>query len=505
MAIVGYNIYRDSIKQNSQLVNVEQFLVENLNGNTNHGNYAVTSVDDLGNESILINVPSTLTRPDKLLGLVLTVNSPTQITLNWIAEGGDGTVTYNIYRGTTSGNLSVIQLSATDNEYIDSVSESTTYFYAVEAENATGKGEISDESTATTEVAVIIPTVSNHVITEDIPNNYFEGTYSYAHVDGTLENNPPPQATNVVLSGLPFTGETLTLAYNFFSPSGYTEGTPIVRFYRFIEGDDPILIVQQSTLTYVMQQADEGFQIYATIIVTQTATAPANGNPNSTEISSNATDIAEAAYDPDTLFDSYYRQENIASNWLDTGFVSRGNMTSVVGNEPTINTVDSRVDFDGTEWFEFNTPNVGGANNDPFVQVYSLFKTGDSNRRLNELNINNNLEFRNINGSLQVKGTQVVTTTNPLPNNVQFSLIVEHHYGVTGNIRVTATETDGTVIISEEFLATNLFSSPVGTVGTLGSDNGLAPIVGYIKEFGIKMGTITTNQRNSILGRLNSL
>jgi len=182
MAIIGYNIYKNGVKQNVSLIEVTQYQANGVNGNTIYNDFTVTAVDDVLGESPIEEVPTTLTEPDQVLNLVPTVDSGTQITLNWEAVGGNGTVTYNIYRGTSAGNLSVIQLGNVGVSYVDeNLTEETQYFYAVEAENATDKGQLSSEINATTDSNVVIPSnvaLSNNSIAEENTVNQVVGNLS---------------------------------------------------------------------------------------------------------------------------------------------------------------------------------------------------------------------------------------------------------------------------------------------------------------------------------------
>ena len=84
--------------------------------------------------------------------LAATVISVSEIDLSWPAAAG--ATGYNVYRGGVSGDESVVPLNTspvTGTTYRDlSVSEQTTYFYVVQAVNATGIGAASAEAAATT-------------------------------------------------------------------------------------------------------------------------------------------------------------------------------------------------------------------------------------------------------------------------------------------------------------------------------------------------------------------
>lgn len=103
-------------------------------------------------------------------------------------------------------------------------------------------------------------------------------SYTYADVDGDLENNALPTATNLVTTGDHIVGQTLTASYDFFSPSGYAEGASIVRWYSANpDEEDGILIA--TGLTYTLLSAEASKEVYWEVSPVQTASSPANGNP----------------------------------------------------------------------------------------------------------------------------------------------------------------------------------------------------------------------------------
>lgn len=92
-------------------------------------------------------------------GLAATATSG-QVGLNWTAT--TGAVTYSVYRGTTSGSLALLSGSVGTNAYLDTtVTNGTTYYYAVTATNAGG------ESAQSSEVAV--RPIASFTITSAVP------------------------------------------------------------------------------------------------------------------------------------------------------------------------------------------------------------------------------------------------------------------------------------------------------------------------------------------------
>jgi fibronectin type 3 domain-containing protein len=77
-----------------------------------------------------------------------------RISLNWFAPGADGYApisSYNVYRGTAPGELSLLAtVAATASSYSDTaVANGTTYYYRVAAVNVVGEGPQSAERSAT--------------------------------------------------------------------------------------------------------------------------------------------------------------------------------------------------------------------------------------------------------------------------------------------------------------------------------------------------------------------
>ena len=84
-----------------------------------------------------------------------TLNAPTAgnglVTLSWSAPGNGGSAItgYKLYRGTSSGNRTLLTTLGTGTSYIDTaVGNGTTYYYAVSATNAVGDGPQSNERSA---------------------------------------------------------------------------------------------------------------------------------------------------------------------------------------------------------------------------------------------------------------------------------------------------------------------------------------------------------------------
>jgi glucosylceramidase len=101
--------------------------------------------------------------PSAPTGLTGTAASDSQINLSWTAPTTGGTVTYSLYRSTTSGftpgsgNLAASGLSATSYSNTG-LTAATTYYYVVEAVNSAGTSPASNQATLATPAAPAAPT-----------------------------------------------------------------------------------------------------------------------------------------------------------------------------------------------------------------------------------------------------------------------------------------------------------------------------------------------------------
>jgi fibronectin type 3 domain-containing protein len=83
------------------------------------------------------------------------------VSLSWSTPGSDGRATitgYRIYRGTSSGNETLLQTVDAVNAFVDTfASNGTTYYYEVAATNSIGESAKSNERTATPSVPASVP------------------------------------------------------------------------------------------------------------------------------------------------------------------------------------------------------------------------------------------------------------------------------------------------------------------------------------------------------------
>ena len=130
--------------------------------------YAVSAVNAIGEGSRSAERSATPTAPataPAAPGLTATAGNA-QVALSWTApaDGGSPITGYRLYRGTTSGSLSLYQSLGTGTTYTDTaVTNGTTYFYAVSAVNAIGEGSRSAERSATPTAPATAPAAPQNV------------------------------------------------------------------------------------------------------------------------------------------------------------------------------------------------------------------------------------------------------------------------------------------------------------------------------------------------------
>jgi hypothetical protein len=149
-------------------------------------------------------LPTNCTIPTAPTGVTATAVSNSQVNLSWTGSTASCTVSYDIYRSTTSGftpsSSNQIATGLFGTTYSDtSAAPSTTYFYLVEGVDAAGASSPSNQATATTGAAITSiainaggPTVSPFVADEDFTGG---GTINHANtIDLSGVTNPAPMA-----------------------------------------------------------------------------------------------------------------------------------------------------------------------------------------------------------------------------------------------------------------------------------------------------------------------
>ena len=144
-------------------------------------------------------------------GLTATAASSSQINLSWTAStAGTGcTITYNVYRSTTSGftpsSSNEITSGVTATSYSNTgLAASTTYYYLVEAVDSAGASAASNQATATTQssssgscTSICIDSGSTTAVSPFVADEDFTGgaTIDHANTINTSNvTNPAPAA-----------------------------------------------------------------------------------------------------------------------------------------------------------------------------------------------------------------------------------------------------------------------------------------------------------------------
>ncbi|MDD1755571.1 MAG: fibronectin type III domain-containing protein, partial [Methanomassiliicoccales archaeon] len=161
-AITGYRIYRGTSSSSlSLLATVGSVLSYTdsglLDGTTYY--YKVSAVNSIGegSSSAVVSATTTCTVPGQPSNL-LAAGSSDRIHLSWSApasNGGSAVTGYNIYRGSSSGQLSLLTTLGNVLTYEDGgLPLGATYYYQVSAVNVVGEGARSSEVQGTTSVQV---------------------------------------------------------------------------------------------------------------------------------------------------------------------------------------------------------------------------------------------------------------------------------------------------------------------------------------------------------------
>ncbi len=147
------------------------------------------------------------TAPSAPSGLTATATSSSQINLSWTASTSSCSVTYNVYRSTTSGftpsTSNQIATGVTATTYSNTgLAASTTYYYLVEGVDSAGSSGQSNQASATTQTQPTScstlcinsggPAVTPFVADEDFTGG---GTISHTNTINTSKvTNPAPVA-----------------------------------------------------------------------------------------------------------------------------------------------------------------------------------------------------------------------------------------------------------------------------------------------------------------------
>ncbi len=171
--LTNFDIFATAGGEN--IANIQQF-TEPANSS---GQFVIVFTSVVNNALVSgIEIDSTsgsCTAPTAPSGLAATVVSPTQNNLSWTASTSSCAVTYDVFRGTTSGftpsSSNEIASSVTATSYSDTgVTPGTTYYYVVEGTNSGGTSGPSNQATATTQ-SCSIPTAPSGLTATDVSSS----------------------------------------------------------------------------------------------------------------------------------------------------------------------------------------------------------------------------------------------------------------------------------------------------------------------------------------------
>jgi outer membrane protein assembly factor BamB len=198
----NFDIFAAAGAQNKAII--EQF-TEAANAS---GQYVIqfTSVINQSLESgIEITSGAACTAPTTPSGLNATATSSSQINLSWTASTSSCSITYNVFRSTTSGftpsTSNRIASGVSGTTFSDTgLAASTTYFYLVEAVNSGGTSAASNQASATTQAGTTGPVQINSggpAVSPFVADTGFVGGSTINHantIDLSGVTNPAPMA-----------------------------------------------------------------------------------------------------------------------------------------------------------------------------------------------------------------------------------------------------------------------------------------------------------------------
>jgi len=251
---ISYNVYRSttsgftpsSSNQIATGVSSTTYSDTGLSASTTYY-YLVEGVDSAGssgasNQASATTACSTPTAPS---GLSATATSSSQINLSWTASSSSCSVTYDVFRSTTSGftpsSSNEIASGVTTTSYSNTgLTASTTYYYLVEGVSAGGTSAASNQASATTQATACAaaPTAPSGLTATDISSSQINlsWTASTAGTGCTITYNVyqsttsgfTPSSSNQIATGVTTTT---------YSATGLTASTT---YYYLVEGVDQV-------------------------------------------------------------------------------------------------------------------------------------------------------------------------------------------------------------------------------------------------------------------------
>ncbi|MFZ3201776.1 MAG: malectin domain-containing carbohydrate-binding protein [Candidatus Acidiferrales bacterium] len=205
--LTNFDVFAASGAQNRAII--EQFLEP-----ANSSGQFVIAFTSVVNNSIVsgIEIDSSTsmscTLPTAPSALGATAISSSQINLSWTASSSSCSVTYNVYRSTTSGftpsSANEIASSVSTTSYSDTgLAASTTYYYLVEGTNSGGTSGPSNQASATTSASsgsctsICIDSGSTTAVSPFVADEDFTGGTTIDHantINTSMVTNPAPAA-----------------------------------------------------------------------------------------------------------------------------------------------------------------------------------------------------------------------------------------------------------------------------------------------------------------------
>lgn len=213
------------------------------------------------NFSFTTGATADTTPPAKPQNLTTTAGD-TQVILSWDANSEADVAGYNVYWGTTSGNLTETTFETTTSITIDGLANGTEYFFAIDAEDSSGNKSPKSDEVSTTPVEA----PAKYLVKGNSVSGY--GGHIYVYLDGV-----PVTTANVTINSeiFPHQGNgRYTKSLDTVVPLGGTLNLEVVIGAVTITGTDTV--PERPTLS-----APAGGEIYApTDTITVSWTSPSD-------------------------------------------------------------------------------------------------------------------------------------------------------------------------------------------------------------------------------------
>ena len=186
-----------------------------------------------------------------------------QVTLSW--TGSSGATSYNVYRGTTSGQETLLHSGVSGTSYTDSTAANgTTYFYEVTAVNSVGESGKSNEVSATPAVTTAVTQV-NLGGSFNLDGIVTDGT-TFTPTTGAIDGGDAALSANLLGTSQTWNGTPFTIGAagsdNVVSATGQTISLPAGQYTS----------LQFLALAVNGNQANQTFTVNYTDGTTQTFT-----------------------------------------------------------------------------------------------------------------------------------------------------------------------------------------------------------------------------------------